>query len=192
MSKILKAGLLGAVVLFVWGYVSWMVLPWHKTTMHTFKDSTAVSQTIKANADVSGMYFLTNMEEKEKTATTTGTSSNATATEKSSEPSMFASVRLEGSSHDNMTQSLVKCFITQLLAALLVSWLLLRTNGLSYFKRVIFIVVFALAAGIIANVPNWNWFGFDTQYTLVEFADLLIGWFLAGLIMAKICKNRQY
>ena len=67
--------------------------------------------------------------------------------------------------------------------------LLCKTTGLSYFGRVGFVVVFALAAGFVTHVPYWNWFYFNSQFTLVQITDLLVGWFLAGLAMAGVCKR---
>ena len=55
MSNCVKGGILGAVILFVWGFLSWMVLPWHADSMHTFKDETAIAQSIQANASKSGI-----------------------------------------------------------------------------------------------------------------------------------------
>jgi hypothetical protein len=67
-----------------------------------------------------------------------------------------------------------------------VTWLLLQTANLSYRRRVGFVVVVALAAGVVAHVPFWIWWKFSTSFTLVEFADLIIGWGLAGLLIAKV------
>jgi hypothetical protein len=78
------------------------------------------------------------------------------------------------------------------IVAIFVAWMLLKTKGLSYAGRVSFVVIFALAASIVTDIPYWNWFGFDLQYTLVTVADLLIGWFFAGLVLAKLCKNERY
>ena len=41
-----------------------------------------------------------------------------------------------------------------------------------------------LVGALLGHVPNWIWWGFDTNYTIVMIADTLIGWFLAGLIIA--------
>jgi hypothetical protein len=50
-------------------------------------------------------------------------------------------------------------------------------------------MVFAVAVSILAHVNNWNWMGFDPTYSAVEVADVLIGWFLAGMVLAKFCKR---
>jgi hypothetical protein len=79
--------------------------------------------------------------------------------------------------------------ITQIVAAFFVAWMLLNTAGLGYMGRVFFVIIFALAAGTVGLVPQWNWLNFDVQYVGLEFADLIVGWFLAGLVLARMCRN---
>ena len=105
-----------------------------------------------------------------------------------SKPLIFASVHLEGLS-PSMGIPMLIGLISQIIAATFVGWLLTRTTGLGFIGRVSFVMIFALAASIVTYGPYWNWFAFDTRYTLVCIADLLIGWFLAGLILAKFCKR---
>lgn len=165
-----KAGVLGGIILFLWSMISWMLLPWHNLTLNQFKDEKIMVQTIRANVPKSGMYLMPgNMEIQNETP---------------KPPMVFASVRAEGMT-DSMTIPMVISLITQIVAATLVAWLLSRTRGLTYLQRVFFTVVVALVAGIIVEVPYWNWFGFDPNFVLVAFADLLIGWFLAGLVIAR-------
>jgi hypothetical protein len=170
LKRVIIGGILGGIVLFLWGYFSWMALPWHKTTFQNFKDEAAVTQVMQKNTYASGIY-LTPSKMQQPSAT----------------PIIFASVYQPGMT--SMTHALVISFVTQLVAALLVSWLLIQTIGLGYVGRVAFVVIFALAAAIVTEIPYWNWFRFDTTYTLVTVADLLIGWFFAGLIIAGIARR---
>ena len=41
-------------------------------------------------------------------------------------------------------------------------------------------------AAIADNLPEWNWYNFNTGYTLPEVFELLVGWGLAGLALGKI------
>lgn len=190
MTKLIKAGLLGGLILFIWSTVSWMVLPWHKATMHSFTIEKAVSQSIQSNAPRSGIYFFPSMchpdrQKVQNLAETTNTKEMMTTTQ--CEPLLFVSVALEGMRPMPVAMGLDLAI--EIAAALLVAWMLLQTQGLSYMRRVAFVVIFALAAGIFIHMCYWNWFMFDTQYTLVQVADLVVGWFLAGLVIAKICKK---
>ena len=99
-------------------------------------------------------------------------------------PFMFAAVSLRGAR--DMGPAMLLTVLGNILSALLDTWLLLKTKGLSYFGRVGFLVTLALTVGMIAHFPSWVWWNFSTSFTIVEFANLLIGWFLAGLVIGKV------
>lgn len=175
-SNCIKSGIVGGIILFIWSAISWMALPWHMDTLHGFTDETAVVQTITSNASQSGIYVLPfkqmDVQQGQETQQT---------------PQVFASINLQGMG-SSMAKPMGIGLIGQIIAAMLVAWLLSKTSGLGYFGKLGFIFIFAVTVAIIADVPNWNWFAFDTHYTLVMMADTLIGWVLAGLVMAKLVK----
>src|SRR5207247_11435356 len=76
--------------------------------------------------------------------------------------------------------------ITSIVSSFLATSLLMNTTLPGYWPRVGFLVVLALTAVVICHVPDWNWWGFSAGYTAVAFADLLIGWTLAGLAIVKV------
>jgi hypothetical protein len=84
-----------------------------------------------------------------------------------------------------MAAPLLINFLAQVVAAILMAWLLSRAHRSSYIGRVGFVLIVAFIACIIKDVPAWNWLGFDRQYTMVMMGDTLIGWFFAGLVLAK-------
>jgi len=175
MKKLIAAGILGGLIVFIWHAVSWMALPWHQPTMHNFKDIKVVSAVIEQNATESGIYFFPAMHKD---------GSELTAEEKKG-PMVFSAVRLKGMS--SMKQEMGVSLLGSIIAAFLVACLVSLSSGLGYFGRVGFIIIFGIVAGLIAAEPNWNWFGFDLKYSLVLFADIVISWFLAGLVIAGIC-----
>lgn len=174
MKNVILAGIAGAVVLFIWSSISWMALPWHEKTLRGFKDETAVAAVLRANVDQSAVYLLPN---KYDPAAAPGAT-----------PMVFAAVSLQGMT--GMNRALIVAFITQLVAAWLVAYLLAQTSLGCYFGRVFFVLVFGVAAAIVANLPYWNWWGFGVNYTLVTMADMIIGWLLAGFAIAAIVKCR--
>ena len=68
-EKIFKCGLIGAVVLFAWGWFSWMVLPWHNKQFKAFTNESSVKDAIINNAGEGGIYTIPSMDKcgKEKT-----------------------------------------------------------------------------------------------------------------------------
>lgn len=58
MKKNLLLSIVAGLVLFVWGFISWAVLPWHMMVANGFADEAAVSQVLKENAPQEGVYYL--------------------------------------------------------------------------------------------------------------------------------------
>lgn len=179
LKRSLLGGLVGGLILFIWSTISWMVIPWHCNNFHDFTDSSAVETVIRANVPQSGIYLLPSpksmksLHEQNIMPATIGG------------PQLFAVVHVEDSS-TSMALPLVIQFISQVFTAFVITALLCKTSGLSYKGRLSMVMALAVVMILIAYVPNWIWFHYDTAYTLVLIADLLISWFLAGLVLAKI------
>lgn len=172
MAKPIIGAVLGGIVVFIWSALSWMVIPWHEATMSHFKNDKAVSEVVSANAEKSGVYFSPSDE-------------NSVA----AGPLVYAAVRREGMT--SMAKPMTTGILIDILCAGIVTWLLLQTTGKSYFGRVCFVAVVALAIGLFERLGDLNWWGFPPAYTLVLIADLVIGWFLAGLVIARFATPAQ-
>jgi hypothetical protein len=181
MRVLLTGGILGGIVLFLWSGISWMVIPWHAKTFNDFKSATQVTKVITENALISGIYTLPDMAHYKETPK----NENHNALMKA--PIVFAAVHLEDG--QAMKTGLMKEFAIQLLAAFLVTWLLMQAKGLRYFGRVVFVTLFGFAAGVVSYLPLWNWFGFPCLFTSVAMADLIIGWYFAGLVIAYVTRK---
>ena len=51
---------LGGIVLFLWGVISWMVLPWHNATLNGFDNQPAVEQAMRNTTAADGIYVIPN------------------------------------------------------------------------------------------------------------------------------------
>jgi len=170
--KTFIAAVVAGVVIFVWGFVSWTVLPWHNTDVHKFSDENLVMQTLANNAPKSGVYYIPGDE----------------ADYAVGKPAAFVNV-LKNGYYSGMSGMMIKSIIANILLAFLVICLLSRTTGLSFLQKVGFVSLTGLIIGIAANFPAWNWFGFPTYYSLVMLADVICTWFLAGLVIAKLAPD---
>lgn len=169
--RIIKAGICAGIVLFLWSFFSWMVLPWHNTVLNRWQNEQVVTEAIANNSPISGIYFAP-MKYDDKTLESSPKS-----------PMIFVSIVRSGMQSSMWIPAIVSLF-TQIVAACLVAWMLFRTSNLGFFSCVSFVTVFGLAAGVVSHIPYMNWFGFDSMYTAVEIADLVIGWYFAGLVLA--------
>ena len=181
LKRLLLGTVLGGLVVYLWGSISWMVLPWHRGTFQVFTNEEVVSTVLQLAAPASGVYLLPKM--------------GASAREQQHAhelmkqgPVMLAAVRTHGADPAD-PMFYVKGLGLELFGALLMTWLLLGLPGLSYGARVRTVTVAALIAGVLTRLQDWHWWGFSMSYTVVAILDLVIGWFLAGLVIAKVARR---
>lgn len=186
MKKLILGGLLGGLIVFVWGMVSWMVLPWHNLSMRKFTDESAVEKVLTANAPHGGLYVLPNgCAGTENLSPDQKKAAMKVSFEKMEKgPSAFVVFRPNGTG--KMFINMAKGIALQMLLALMMTSLLLKAKPEHYSCRLGLVVMIALTAGLMCHVPNWIWWKFPTKYVAVEIADLVVSWFLAGLVLAKI------
>ena len=186
MRKSLLLGtILGGLVAFLWTSVSWEVLPWHEKALLSFQDEDGVASAIASHTTQSGTYLLPGGPLQEGLNADQKKAAQAAQMEKMQKgPIMIAAVRRDG--FGSYPKGIAIQFLSLVAAAFLLTWLLLQTNGLSYVQRVLFLGVVGLAAGLISDLPNWNWWGFSGVYTAVNVADFTLTWLIAGLVIAKV------
>ena len=178
MGKLLKGGILGGLVLFLWGAISWTVLDWHSSAFEKFPDDSTTTA-FTNQLPQSGMYLQKpeqSLGGQEQPATNDA-------------PIIFAVVSNNGS-NTNMVTHLVISLITQIIAAIIITGLVLIKPHIQFGGRLFQVMLFALAAGIVTYIPYMNWFHFSFYYTLISIIDLLIGWLLAGLVISHFTRPK--
>jgi hypothetical protein len=190
-KQLLLGSVLGAIVLFLWSALAWMLIPWPGEPLRSFTNDDAMVAAIKANTPRSGNYLLPN-EAKRTPGMTDAQYQKAmqdAMNRMTQGPVVFAAVRLEP--FGSMTKPLVIKFITMVVVALLASFLLVQTSGLSYALRVVFLTIIGLIIFGGANLDEWNWWGFSNAYTAMQLGVLVIGWLLAGLVMSIFVRGKS-
>ena len=185
VKSILKNAAVGGLIVFLWTMVSWMVFPWHQYPLKKFANESAVANVISENAPNDGIYILPNTLHYSDKTSKKEISQGMQMLENG--PFVFASVRKGGMGKMTPTPFLIS-LITQFIGALIVCWMLAQTKGLKFKKQVAFVTLFGIGIGIVSQIPNWNWWGFSACYTRVSMLDYIVGWFLAGLAIAKLNK----
>ena len=173
-QAVIKAALAGGVVLFIWGVVYWVILPFHQEVFEQFRDEDAVASVLGQNAPRSGIYIYP------------GGQDEAAVEKRARGPFAFAVFHTGGMT--SMVRPLLTQLGIQVLGAFLISLLLARAGIAGYWGRVGFVVLLLLTAGVLCDLPDWNWWHFPTEYVVLVFADLLAGGFLAALVMARIIR----
>lgn len=159
--------------MYVWSVFSWMVLPWHNAVIHKFPEEDIVAVTIQSQAPRSGVYVVPGPGGEPETA----------LAKMAKGPILFLSVRREGT--QGMAPMMLFHLISSILIAFVVGWLLDGAKLVHYWARVGRVVLLVGIGGFLTHGAYWNWWYFSLPYSLVTYVDLLIGWFLGGLLLAR-------
>ncbi|HEX4019704.1 MAG TPA: hypothetical protein VHX63_01040 [Acidobacteriaceae bacterium] len=166
--RFLLTTFLSALILFLWGGLTLAVIPWHSAVLHGVRNEAAVLKTLKEQAVNAGVYSIP-IEHKNYTAT-----------------SPFAMVIYRPGGLGMPAGAIMAVsFATYWLASIVAALLLPRKEGLSYTRRVLFFLGLGIFTSLTAHITNWTWSGYSAGYTFMAIFDLLVGWLLAGLFLAR-------
>jgi hypothetical protein len=185
-KRIILAGVLGAIAMFVWTAIAHMALPLGEAGIGEIPNDEAVLAALQTSAgNKTGLYILPGM----------GLGPDATHAQRSAamkdyeaklakNPSGLLMYHPAGSRPMVMAKYLTIEFATELLQALLVVALLAQTRLVTFGGRVGFVTVAGILAAITTNVSYWNWWGFPTVYIASYMFIEIVGFFLVGLVAA--------
>jgi hypothetical protein len=165
-KSLLYGTVAAAITLFVWQTISNVAIPWHAATVKSFADNAAAVQAIHVVAPTNGVY--------------------------ASPEGVLAAVSFTpdvGDKSKSMGPNMAKQIVIDLVAALLLC-LVVGHIGVGRKRDVALNLGLAgLAAGIIKEMSDWNWYGFSASYAMVNEIDLGIQFALAGIVIAWIFKR---
>jgi hypothetical protein len=187
MKRTASAALLAAIICMVWGTLSWMVLGWHNQEVQGFKDEATVARVLRENALRPGVYMLPHSM---MDAGHTRAAREATELQQKTGPFLYGVIRPGVGGRDFGT-SIALGFGRSLLAGLLIAILLGMTARLDFLQRVLFCTLCGLFVGVVADVPMHVWFESPLRYTLINVADHVVEWFLAGLAIAGLVTGKD-
>lgn len=189
IKQLVFGTILGAIVLFVWSALAWMVIPWPGEPLQHFANEEAMATAIKANAPRSGNYILPNEPQRGPGMTEEQYQKAMKDAEDrmNNGPMIFAAVRLGPMS---IAKAMIAGFITDVIAVLIGCLLLLQTDRLSYRGRVAFVAGLGLLIFVAGHLDEWNWWGFSNAYTLMQFGAVVIGWILVGLVASIFVRGK--
>jgi hypothetical protein len=186
MTRLLIGALLAAVVMFVWGFFFWTVLPQKFSVMRPLPDGDEVAATLKKGLPESRVYLwpfgdCSETSEMEELARRHEEGPLVQITYrkdgvKMMNPAVFAA----GFGH---------FFLSALLAAVLLQFAL--PNLPSYFCRVSFVALLGLFAALFIDLSTPIWFHHPVGFPLYNFAYHATSWLLAGLALGAVVKPRD-
>jgi hypothetical protein len=192
-TRIILAGLLGGIAMFIWTSIAHMALPLgHAGIREVPNEEALLSQLQVGLGSKSGLYLFPGLgvgdnptREQEKEAMT------HYAEKLAHNPSGFLMYHPAGTRSLALGKSLTIEFATEFLEAILAVFLLAQTRIASFGGRVGFVFVAGIVAAIATNVSYWNWYGFPSVYTAAYMSIQIIGFLCIGLVAALVLKNQK-
>ena len=191
--KILMAGILGGIVMFIWTSIAHMALPLGEAGIGEIPNESAVLSAMQSNiGDQTGLYIFPGP----------GLGKNATRQEKdeamrhmgekmAANPSGILMYHAPGRPLA-LGKLLGVEFGTELLEAILVVFLLAQTRIASFSGRVGFVLVAGILAAIATNVSYWNWYGFPCVYTASYMLIQIVGFLCVGIVAALVLRKTTF
>jgi hypothetical protein len=189
--KILLAGILGGIAMFIWTSIAHMFLPLGEAGISKIPNESAVLGAMQSNiGDQTGLYIFPGP----------GVGKNATRQEKNEAMKQMPEKMTANPSGILMYHApgrpftfgkwLGVEFATELLEAILAVFLLAQTAIASFASRVGFILVAGILAAIATNVSYANWYGFPCVYTASYVLIQIIGFLVVGIVAALVLPKR--
>lgn len=190
-SRILFAGILGGVVLFIWNFVAHDILPLGRMGVRQMANEEAVGSALQSNlGDTSGVYVFP----------TGGYTPDATSEQRQAAMKKAQEQMASGASGFliyrpkrvfNFPKKLIIQFATDFAEALLAVFLLAQTRITGFGGKVGFVLTAGILAAITTNVPYANWYGFPKDYTLGQIIIQVVGFLLVGMVAALMIRPRS-
>ena len=189
--KILLAGILGGIVMFVWTSLAHMALPLGEAGIREIPNESAVLSAMQSNiGDQTGLYIFPGPGVgKDATRQEKNEAMKHMAEKIAANPSGILMYHAPGRPF-TLGKWLGVEFATELVEAILVVFLLAQTRIASFSGRVGFVVVAGILAAITTNISYWNWYGFPSVYTTSYMLIQLAGFFLVGVVAALVLPKR--
>jgi hypothetical protein len=188
--RVIIAGVLGGVAIFLWGFVSHMLLPLGEAGIRGLPYEDKVLPAISASVKEPGLYLFPWPESPPGKPMPMSQQTQQAAEElyKTAPHGLLLFYPPGGtmlSSAQLLAEFATNC-ASALLAAALVSALVASLR--SFVARVLFVTLIGLSAGIAVNVPHWNWYGFPAAFTLAEILEHVVGFGVAGVVIAAVIR----
>ncbi|RDS86400.1 hypothetical protein [Dyella psychrodurans] len=179
--RVLVAAIFGGIVMFLWGFVAHMVLGLGNPGIYQpAHEDVVISSLHEGLGTQSGVYILPSFDPNmwnDKAARA------AYAQKSSTSPYAWVVYMPQGQDMTNMNRQLPREWASDTLSALMLA-ALMGLAAFGFTKRIAIALAASLFAWLSVLVPYWNWYRFPEALALAALVEQVIGWLLAGAVMA--------
>ncbi len=189
-KRVVLAGLLGGVALFLWGSLTHVVLDIGRIGIKEIPNEQPVIDAMRASIPDHGLYFFPGLHvSPDASREQRMAAMQEIARKAATGPSGILVYHPSGEgglTPGRLLIELVLNVVQALLAATLLSWV---TGVTGYFSRVAFVALAGVLASLSTNIQYWNWYGFPSNYTAAYVGNEIAGFLVVGLVVAAIVKS---
>ena len=191
-TRILLAGVLGGIAMFVWTSIAHMVLPLGEAGVSEIpQEPTVLSALHSSIGERPGLYVFPGFGLGPNPSHAAKSEAMKHMDEKlARNPSGLLMYYPAGSRPLHLGSLLATEFATELIEALLVVFLLSLTRLATFGSQLGFVVAAGFLAAIATNISYWNWYGFPGVYTAAYMFTQIVGFLCVGLVAAFVFRNR--
>jgi hypothetical protein len=180
LYKWLVATVAGAVTMFVWGAISHMVLL-EGVGFSRISDEERIVSALRSSLPGDGLYFLPSIDlRKSPSAEETA----AFEARFRAGPTGMIVFHAAGDAPVSFRKLSIQ-FLSTLVAAGILSYVLSLTVA-AYWTRVELASLLGAFGVFAISSIYWNWYGFPNAFLLAQGVDMVVGWSLAGAVIAKL------
>ncbi|GAB2793825.1 hypothetical protein [Dyella kyungheensis] len=179
--RVLVAALMGGIVMFIWGAVAHMALGLGDVGMRQPVAEDAVLGSLRPGlGEQAGVFVLPSVDPAKMHDKTV---MDAYSTKAKASPYALVVYMPQGDDLSDMSGTLPRQWASDTLSALALAFLM-GLAAFSFMTRLSIALAAAVFAWLSTLVPYWNWYRFPTNFTLAALIEQVIGWLLAGAVMA--------
>lgn len=171
-KTVIKGALLGGIVLFVWGMVSWMVLPFHMQGIHQLEQpEAALGALMEQTGGQQGVYVAPCPEKQPDLIKTV--------------PHTFIAIGKTSPNGFNMGPMMAIEFATNVVLAGLLTCVLMGLGAANLKQSLHYGLKIGALVAIAAVVPQWNWWQFSVPFLWPVALDYVVGITLAAIVIGR-------
>ena len=176
-KRMIWAGLLGGLAMFIWAFVAHMVLPLGEAGVKQIANDQPLLNALQGTiGSASGLYLFPSQQ---------SASMGDYARRFAANPSGLLVYHPPGR-QIAFAPMLITELLTEVVEASLAVFLLAQTRLTGFGSRVGFVTLIGVIAAITTNVSYWNWYAFPTGYEAAYMTTQIVGFVCAGIVAAVV------
>ncbi len=192
MKRVILAGIVGGIGMFIWSFIAHDVLPLGREGIKELpNESAAIAGLQEGTGDQRGLYLFPGLGLGPNPTHAQQSEAMKNMNDKLAKSPSGLLMYYPAGREMNMGQLLGVEFATECLEALLALFLLSQTVLAGFGKKFGFIFLAGILAAIATNVSYWNWYGFPKHYVGAYILTQVVGFAVVGLVGAPLVRTKS-